>query len=65
MEAEAAQKTASEEESFLKKGVEKVLAEKKSVSQEVLADRTKEVESKAMMDAAVEKAEMAEARKEK
>jgi hypothetical protein len=34
MEAEAAQKTASEEESFLKKGVEKVLAEKKNLTKE-------------------------------
>lgn len=39
MEAEAAQKTASEEESFLKKGVEKVLAEKKSVSKEAAAEK--------------------------
>ena len=34
MEAEAARKTADEEAEFLKKGVEKELAEKKSVSKE-------------------------------
>jgi len=42
----------------LKKGVEKVLAEKKSVSKEAQSDKEKESESKALTDAAVEKAEI-------
>lgn len=47
MEAEAASKTASEEEDFLKKGVEKALADKKTVAKEAQNEKAKEAESRA------------------